>query len=280
MIRRRTAPAAAATQPLGRTDGAGGRLARRDPTPTRAELITVHGSRMRVGPWHGSTHTGQLALVGDGRPLTVDALRGALDHLAGLGYAHVNTGAVPELDVDVFSEAGFRVRERLHLLTHQLDQVGRVPRGSTRRARAQDRRAVLDVDAAAFDPFWRLDEAGLDESLTATPIARFRVTEHVGVSGYAVFGWAGDRGYLQRLAVRPDQWGQGLGELLVRDGLRWLKRRGADAAVVNTQERNSRGLALYQRLGFVLERHGLLVLDIHLTAPADQRVDGDPGARR
>ena len=250
----------------------------------------MHGCRMRVGPWHGSTHTGQLALVGDGRPLTVDALRGALDHLGALGYVHVNTGAVPELEVDVFNEVGFRVRERLHLLTHPLDQVGRVPRGSTRRARPSDRQAVLDVDAAAFDPFWRLDEAGLDESLTATPTSRFRVTEHQGVSGYAVFGWAGDRGYLQRLAVRPDQWGRGLGELLVRDGLRWLERRGADAAVVNTQERNSRGLALYQRLGFVLERHGLLVLHIDMASPghgrvADQRlgdgyVDGDPGTGR
>jgi ribosomal protein S18 acetylase RimI-like enzyme len=230
----------------------------------RAELLSVDGSRVRVGPWRGSSEVGQLALIGDDHPPSAGAVEGATARLAELGYRRVTTGAVPELSIRPFLEAGYRVHERLHLLSHPLDDVPRVPRGATRRARRSDRAEVLAVDHAAFEPFWRLDPAGLEESLLATPVSRFRVTEDDGVSGYAVFGWASDRGYLQRLAVRPDRWGRGRGEVLVRDGLRWLLRRGARTAVVNTQERNRRGLALYQRLGFVLERYGLVVLEADL----------------
>lgn len=237
----------------------------------RAELLSVDGSRVRVGPWRGSTQVGQLALIGDDHAPTAAVVESATARLSELGYRHVHTGAVPELAIGPFLAAGYRVHERLHLLTHPLDDVPRVPRSATRRARRSDRAAVLTVDHAAFEPFWRLDAAGLEESLLATPVSRFRVTDDAGVSGYAVFGWAADRGYLQRLAVRPDRWGRGLGELLVHDGLRWLQRRGARSALVNTQERNHRGLRLYQRLGFVLERHGLVVLDADL--------GGGPGVR-
>jgi ribosomal protein S18 acetylase RimI-like enzyme len=235
----------------------------------RAELITEDGSRLRIGPWRGSTSIGHLTVLGDDVPTSPAAVAVALSRLAAQGYERVHTGALPELAIGAFLDAGFTVEERLHLLSHPLGEVARVPRGATRRARRSDRDAVLALDHAAFEPFWRLDAAGLEEALVATPVSRFRVTVEGGVTGYAVFGWAADRGYLQRLAVHPDAWGRGLGELLVRDGLRWLKRRGAHTALVNTQERNSRGLRLYQRLGFVLERHGLVVLHRALSrAPA------------
>lgn len=242
----------------------------------RAELIAVHGHRLRVGPWRSSPDIGQIALVGDGRPVTRGAVVQAIHHLRRNGFRRVLTGAVPAQDTGPFLEAGMHVRERLHLLRHDLERDTDAPRWATRRARRSDWDAVLELDAMAFDAFWRLDRAALEESIMATPIARFRVVGPNGanrriggseVAGYAVFGWSGDRGYLQRLGVHPDHWGQGLGELLVRDGLAWLRRRGASAAYVNTQERNQRGLELYQRLGFTLEPHGLTVLEL-ADAPA------------
>ena len=120
-----------------------------------------------------------------------------------------------------------------------------------RRARRSDRAAALAVDARSFDPFWRLDPAGLDEAVDATPSSRFRVIDGPdGVVGYAVSGRAGARGFLQRLAVDPAVRGRGYGSALVVDGLRWMKRRGAARAMVNTQERNNDALRLYERLGF------------------------------
>jgi ribosomal protein S18 acetylase RimI-like enzyme len=130
-----------------------------------------------------------------------------------------------------------------------------------RRARRSDRGAALAVDARSFDPFWRLDSAGLDEAVDATPSSRFRVIDGPGgVAGYAVSGRAGARGFLQRLAVDPSARSRGYGSALVLDGLRWMKRRGAARAMVNTQERNNEALRLYERLGFRLQPGGLAVL--------------------
>src|SRR5439155_23116344 len=123
--------------------------------------------------------------------------------------------------------------------------------------------------AVAFEPFWRLDDAGLDEAVAATPHARFRVAvtgpaEDSPVIGYAITGRAGRRGYLQRLAVHPDQQRRGLGTLLVDDALRWLRRWRAERAVVNTQMGNEKALALYERCGFVREPSRLSVLSVDL----------------
>src|SRR5690606_38584550 len=124
---------------------------------------------------------GQIALIGDEAPISVAAVQRAAARLVELGYRSAHTGAVPETLAGTFLATGFRAHERLHLLSHPLRQVEGVPRGSTRRARRGDRRAVLAVDHAAFEPYWQLDETSLEESLLATPVTRFRVTDHGGV---------------------------------------------------------------------------------------------------
>ena len=173
-----------------------------------------------------------------------------------------------EPDIGPFVGAGFGERERLHLLAHPLTDLPSASWRSTRRARPSDRHAVLDIDHRAFQPFWQLDESGLSDAVGATPVVRFRVTHErpVGVTGYAIFGLAARRGYLQRLAVDPDRSGKGLGSVLVGDGLRWLVRRGATSALVNTQETNERAYQLYLRLGFVPERYQLVVLSAPVPA--------------
>jgi ribosomal protein S18 acetylase RimI-like enzyme len=237
------------------------------------ELIAVDGQRLRVGPWRSSPRLGYLAPLGDGAALHASTVRRAVEHLADAGYQEVITGAMSEGEAGAFVAAGFRIRERLHLLSHPMTHLDdrrdpATPRITTRRARRADRPAVLALDHQSFQPFWRLDEEALDESLLATPVARFRVTggsrplrtSREPITGYAVFGWSAERGYLQRLAVHPEHRGRGIAETLVFDGLTWLARRGVRATLVNTQEENERALRLYQRLGFVPEPHGLVVL--------------------
>ena len=78
--------------------------------------------------------------------------------------------------------------------------------------------------------------------------------------GFSLFGLGSHAAYLQRLAVDPDIWGNGIGSELVRRGLNWARRWRAQTVSVNTQSSNQRALRLYQKLGFVLQPEMLWIL--------------------
>ena len=198
--------------------------------------------------------------------MSVDFVRRCLEHLAARGFSRVVTSALSPDEQRSFLAAGFAVEEQLHLLAHDLHPLPRADTAATvRRARAVDRPGVLVVDSASFQPFWRLDESGLDDAIRATPKARFRVAELGGeVVGYAITGRSGRRGYLQRLGVHPVHRHAGTGSALVVDGLAWLRRWRAEVAVVNTQNGNTGALHVYERLGFRRLPHGLSVLSTGL----------------
>jgi ribosomal protein S18 acetylase RimI-like enzyme len=225
-------------------------------------VLEIGTERARVVPWRGSTRTAYLAPVPDAPPPSRSFLERCVDRLASQGYAGVVTPALAPAEQRSFLLAGFEPHERLHLLAHDLLDVPPVRRRVTRRAHRGDKPAVLAVDEAAFSSFWRLDRAGLQEALDAVPLTRFRVmTADQGVlAGYAIAGTAARQGYLQRLAVHPEYQRQGRGLLLVADALRWMKRRGASRAVVNTQLGNEAALSLYTRAGFRVQPGGLAVL--------------------
>jgi ribosomal protein S18 acetylase RimI-like enzyme len=221
-----------------------------------------HG-RLRFGPWRGDDRVACITPSRTGiGPISAADVRQCMERAALAGYASIVTAALGRRDQEPFSEAGFAVAERLHLLAHPLDRLPRVQADATlRRPRRRERAETLAVDHAAFEPFWRLDQQGLDDALAATTAVRFRVAERPeGIVGYAITGRADQRGYVQRLAVAPGMQGRGVGAALLLDGLRWLRRRGVRDAVVNTQEGNVRSLRLYQRTGFVVQPEGLAVL--------------------
>lgn len=221
--------------------------------------------RLRVGPWRGDHRVALVAPLTPGPP-SAAVVQQACDVLASRGYREVLTGALAPPEQQAFLASGFVVRDELHLLSHDLLSLPEAPDGvRLRRGRRRDRSRALAVDGAAFPGFWRLDERGFVEAMTATPAVRFRVAAaDAVVAGYCVTGRAGARGYIQRLAVSPAAQGRGLGRALVVDALRWLRRRHVSQVVVNTQVGNERALELYQALGFRLQPAGLAVLGRHL----------------
>lgn len=216
--------------------------------------------RLRVGPWRGDARLAYVAPVAETPPASAGVVRYCCGVLAEQGYVEVVTGALGVNEQRGFLEAGFAVREELHLLSRPLANLPPVPAAPLHRGQRRHRAEVLAIDTSAFPPFWRLDEAGLDEAMAATRSARFRVAARDRVLGYAISGRSGTRGYLQRLAVDPAVQGRGLGRALIIDGLGWMRRWGASQVVVNTQVGNERALRLYQHLGFRLEPSGLAVL--------------------
>ncbi|MBK9179933.1 MAG: GNAT family N-acetyltransferase [Acidimicrobiales bacterium] len=242
----------------------------RAPAAPPPELLRWGSEHLRLSPWRGDVTVGQITPAPDTPPPSRDAIAHAVDVAVRRGYREVVTSALGPSEQRAFLAASFNVREHLHLLSRSLGEVPPRPDAPLRKGRRGDRAAIAAVDATAFRPFWHLDEVGLADALAATPASRLTVATVAGeVAGYAISGRAARRGYLQRLAVDPARRGAGLGRALVIDGLRWMRRWGADQAVVNTQTDNDAALALYLALGFRLEPGGLAVLTRRLAPAAD-----------
>ena len=235
-------------------------------TTVASEVLQWGWERARTGPWRGDGQVGYLAPLPPAGPPSVDFLQRCLAALTARGFTEVVTSALAPAEQPAFVALGFEEYERLHLLSHDLVDVAKPSKDARqllRRGRGADWTAVLDVDAAAFSSFWRLDLGGLREAIDATSVTRLRVAGRRGAPGliaYAITGLSADQGYLQRLAVDPAHRRTGLGRALGLDGLRWLQRKGASGAVVNTQLGNDAALALYLSLGFKRERAQLAVL--------------------
>lgn len=228
------------------------------------ETLRWRGGWARIAPRPGPERAVAHLTVGTDTPPPCEIVDRCLARLRRAGYGGVVTNALTAADSLPFVDAGFRVQERLHLLEHDLRQLP-PPDRPTRRARRRDRAEVLAVDRRAFDDAWRLaGRRGLDDALRATPRARARVGCDDAAPGaavsYAITGLAGAQGYLQRVAVDPAARRQGWGRTLVADGLRWLRRRGAGSALVNTQLGNTAALTLYETCGFRRLPVGLCVL--------------------
>jgi len=230
---------------------------------TAVDTVSAAGARLRVRPWRGGPGTAELTAIPAGAVVPPSLVELALDRVRARGYDHVVTPALPRGEWRPYLDTGFTVREELHLLGHDLLDLPHRPSpdraARLRRVHRRDRLRVLAVDHAAFQPFWRLDEESLEDAVRATPSTRFRMDR--GGRGYALTGRAGDRGYVQRLAVDPAAQGAGLGTALLLDGLWWLRRWRVREALVNTQSANEGAVRLYEGLGFRRRPEGLAVLE-------------------
>lgn len=229
----------------------------------RLSTIAWGAERFRFGPWQADGRVAYLA--GFSAHPTVAAIDAALERLRVEGYRSVVTSAMHPEEIPGFLAAGFTRRERLVVLQRAISRREEPPRLSVRRCGIGEIDQVLRVDHAAFSSPWQLDGAGIREALRATPRARIRVSDGPsGIAGYAICGKAGRTGYLQRLAVDPPSWGQGVARALIADALRWLSRNRARGVLVNTQESNQRAIELYRDLGFQDDRTHLMVLEREL----------------
>ena len=223
------------------------------------ETIEQRGERARLASWRADGQVAHLSPTAL-RPLSAAFVDSCLDRLRARGFTFVVTSALSRDECSGFLRAGFDVQEELELLAHDLNAIPEVGH-RLRRPRRPDRPRVLGVDSIAFDAFWRLHQGGLDDALGATPSVRFRVHgRRDRLDAYVIGGRGAGTGYVQRLAVHPSARGQGLGRSLVGDVLRWMRRRGASRALVNTQQSNEAALALYRACGFRVLPEGLRVL--------------------
>ncbi len=229
--------------------------------------FNVEGIDVRVSPWPGEIQSCLVTSRSGGilSALSFSPLAEIKKVAASLGYESLLWQATDEFTETTCQSLGFDFRDRLHvLISSDLKPTVRYRQSNTltvRRARSMDIDSVLEIDHMCFEPFWQLDQQGLEEAVLATPRSRYRVivdkSDFGSVLGYSIFGQGAGSGYLQRIAMSPSHQRSGGATSLIADGFGWLRRWRSQKVSVNTQVTNERALALYLGLGFKLQRQGL-----------------------
>jgi ribosomal protein S18 acetylase RimI-like enzyme len=208
-------------------------------------------------PWNRDIPDAALRLVRGSSAF----LEACTDHLIDLGVRGVASPPVLDSGRGVWERAGFGPHLRLDLYRCQLPRSdSRPPHAVAAPADACWDRAA-EIDRAAFEPPWRLEELGLREAYGSTTHRVFLTVGSNGrIDGFAIVGAELGAAYLQRVAVDPIEQGRGLGKSLVREAQRWAGRHGAHTILLNTQPENQRAAALYRAEGFRLLPDRLEVL--------------------
>jgi ribosomal protein S18 acetylase RimI-like enzyme len=186
-------------------------------------------------------------------------LEAAVARARGAGVRTLRTSALLPRAAEVAREHGFMPVDTLHLLRLPLDEptcrridAWAVTTGhSTRALRPWHHARAAAVDQDAFGTTWGNDAASVADIRIATPHHRARmVRDGRRMAGFAISGWGGHTGYVQRVAVHREHRRRGVARALVIDALAWMSVRALSAAYVNTGLDNSAALALYEDLGF------------------------------
>src|SRR5262249_58571209 len=112
-------------------------------SPLNPHALRWRGGWARIGPFRSNGDVARLTMGADAPP-SASVIERCLGEAQARSYKAVVTNALTAADSVPFVDAGFSVRERLHLLAHDLRELP-PPSGSTRRARRHDNPAVLDL---------------------------------------------------------------------------------------------------------------------------------------
>jgi [ribosomal protein S18]-alanine N-acetyltransferase len=110
--------------------------------------------------------------------------------------------------------------------------------------------ALLTIEEACFEDFWRYDALSFEDIAATHPY--FVVAELQGiVVGYQFNALDDEFGYLVRIAVHPSANGQGIGVRLMSEAIEFFQQAHVERIMLNTQDDNVRAHRLYEWFGFV-----------------------------
>ena len=110
--------------------------------------------------------------------------------------------------------------------------------------------ALLAIEKACFEDFWRYDALSFENIAATHPY--FVVAElNNKVVGYQFNALEDEFGYLVRIAVHPSVNGQGVGVRLMSAAITFFQQAHVLRIMLNTQDDNTRAHRLYEWFGFV-----------------------------
>jgi ribosomal protein S18 acetylase RimI-like enzyme len=236
-------------------------LAQRD-----RKLIGVIGAS---APLHGASWLRLVALNDD---VDGDELMAALwsplrDRLIEMGVEEVAALILYPWLLPYLQPLGFTYREEIVTLRREGALAPPPLRTDVRVWRAEWRETglITDIDHAAFEPIWQLDEGTLRQA--ARMAGSFTVAELGGRNvGYQLSTMYNDGAHLARLAILPDVQGSGIGGVLLGEMIDYFARRAILNVTVNTQKSNEQSQRLYLRYGFEFTGLDMPVWSLRLTS--------------
>ena len=118
-------------------------------------------------------------------------------------------------------------------------------------ARPGDLADILELERVGFEPGEQWSESAWAEELVAQDrYVLARLDASARIIGVATFSCVAEMADLNRVIVRPEARGQGIGASLVRAGLEWASAVGARRMLLEVRPDNAAAVALYRRLGF------------------------------
>lgn len=218
----------------------------------------------RLEPWRlRVTDRGDVAVLGRWRDhlpiLSIEALwcsaaaiPAAVRSFRTLGRLHELTDVVspptPIEETGAYEQAGMHAHTVVatFALARLTGVAAReVPAGlAIRAAGPRDLSALLEMDDACFDPFWRYDGRHLARFFAS---GRLAIAEQDGRPvGYTLCTVDGDDGLLGRLCVVPGWRRRGIGSALLHESVRYVRRHGGGTLTLSTQVDNLSSQALYR----------------------------------
>lgn len=213
--------------------------------------VNDFGEALLLAPWR--SHLSMLAIRGLwAAPHRVTAL---VDDAAAVaraqGFSEVLSPLATEAELPAYLSAGMQVLEPIVALQGLAQDIAARPVISTvgvQIATRADLDAVVGLDAACFDEFWRYGPHEVGECMTHD---RVTLAEKHGVLvGYATCSLHGASATVGRLAVSPEARRQGVASALLRDAASFALRSEAFAITLCTQRANADSRALYETMSF------------------------------
>ncbi len=250
------------------------------------EQVTLLGNRLSMLAFQGARPVGFLGVsprlpagdpperwadltmvaVAADRPVNrvLSALRDAsMPVLRGLGFTGLACLAGEGWLRDGLAAAGLVTVDRVlgYARSFGRGQVTTAGAAQLRIASASDADTVLAINAAAFEPFWRYDDAAILTWLLTSDHAVLAETAGQPV-GFALTAQNSDSefAYLIRIGIQPAFRGRGIGRQLVADAIAYAQTSSATGLALNTQATNAVSRRLYESLGFSLTGQTLAVM--------------------
>ncbi len=145
---------------------------------------------------------------------------------------------------------------KLHRLLYAYDKVDfKIPSPGNQQVIVRpvelgDIPALLAIEKACFEDFWRYDAFSFEDIIATHPY--FVVAEWQGkVVGYQFNALDGEYGYLVRIAIHPSASGKAIGVRLMSEAINFFKQANVLRIMLNTQEDNTHAHRLYEWFGFI-----------------------------